>query len=183
AQDVAFEIRPWRGPQAVTVEEYCAMATDKTGALLGCAAAIGALLGSAPPPVGAAMRRMGRHLGLAFQAIDDVLGIWGDPAVTGKPIWSDLRQGKKTLPVVAALRTGTESARQLADLLEERRRDEDSLRRTADLIDEAGGLAFTRRQADRHLDQALQIIGSAELDRTAAGRLSTLARFMVQRTR
>src|SRR5262245_53165629 len=99
SQDVAFETRPWRGPQAVTVEEYCSMATRKTGALLGCAAAVGVLLGGGSPALATAMRQMGRHLGLAFQAIDDLLGIWGDPEVTGKPVWNDLQQGKKTLPV------------------------------------------------------------------------------------
>ena len=46
-----------------------------------------------------ALRDYGRHLGLAFQAIDDLLGIWGDPATTGKPAGSDLRQRKKSMPI------------------------------------------------------------------------------------
>ena len=54
-----------------------------------------------PPPT--RWREYGDHLGLAFQLVDDLLGIWGDPAVTGKPIWSDLRQRKKSLPVASAL--------------------------------------------------------------------------------
>ena len=49
------------------------------------------------------LRAFGEHLGLAFQHVDDLLGIWGDPAVTGKPVFSDLRNRKKSLPVVAAL--------------------------------------------------------------------------------
>ena len=53
-----------------------------------------------------ALEEYGYHLGLAFQAIDDLLGIWGDPATTGKQTWSDLRQRKKSLPVVAALAAG-----------------------------------------------------------------------------
>ena len=48
-----------------------------------------------------ALAEFGRHLGIAFQAIDDVLGIWGEPGVTGKPVGNDLRQHKKTLPVRA----------------------------------------------------------------------------------
>jgi geranylgeranyl diphosphate synthase type I len=182
AEDLTFESRPWSGPRAVTVEEYNAMATRKTGSLLGAAAAIGAVLGGGSRSLGGQMLRMGRHLGLAFQAIDDLLGIRGDPDVTGKPVLSDLRQGKKTLPVVAAIGAGTEPARRLAELLDARQRDEDSLERAAELIDEAGGLSYTRDQAIRHLDQALEIIETAELDGRAARQLATLSRFMVHRT-
>ena len=68
-----------------------------------CAASVGARLAGAPDRQVAALERYGMELGLAFQAVDDLLGIWGDPATTGKPAWSDLRQHKKTLPVAAAL--------------------------------------------------------------------------------
>lgn len=79
------------------------MAEHKTGALLGCALALGSRLAGAPDRTVTVLDRAGRHLGVAFQIADDVLGIWGDPAATGKPVHGDLRQGKKTLPVLAAL--------------------------------------------------------------------------------
>lgn len=182
AQDIAFEDRPLSGPDAVTVEEYLAMAVRKTGALLGCAAAMGALLGGGSAELSTAMSRMGRHLGLAFQAVDDLLGIWGDPDTTGKPVFGDLRRIKKTLPLVAAVATGDDRARRLADLLQARPDDEAALRRAAELIIEAGGRSFTRQQAALHLDQALHIIDTAGLEPTAAGELTTLARFLVHRT-
>ena len=78
------------------------MSAHKTGALLACAGALGATLGEGTPRQVEALRAFGRHLGIAFQAVDDVLGIWGDPAVTGKPAAGDLRQHKKTLPIVHA---------------------------------------------------------------------------------
>ncbi|GAA2371808.1 family 2 encapsulin nanocompartment cargo protein polyprenyl transferase [Nonomuraea africana] len=104
-EDMAFEERPWTGPDAVTVAEYLSMAGDKTGSLLGCAAALGVTFAGAPGELATRMYGMGRDLGLAFQMVDDVLGIWGDPSRTGKPIFGDLRQRKKTLPVLAALTT------------------------------------------------------------------------------
>jgi geranylgeranyl diphosphate synthase, type I len=112
ADDLAFEKR-----QNVSVEECTAMSTAKTGALLGCAASIGAILAGAPPATVRALRDFGRHLGVAFQAVDDLLGIWGDPATTGKPTGNDIRQRKKSMPIVAALAAGGDESKELESLL------------------------------------------------------------------
>ena len=112
ADDLAFEKR-----RSVSVEECMAMSTAKTGALLGCAASIGATLADAPPATVHALRDFGRHLGVAFQAVDDLLGIWGDPQTTGKPAGNDIRQRKKSMPIVAALAAGDDGARELDSLL------------------------------------------------------------------
>ena len=109
ADDIAFETR-----RDVTVEQCMAMSAAKTGALLGCAASIGAILAGAPDATVGALRDYGRHLGLAFQAVDDLLGIWGDPSRTGKPAGSDLRQRKKSMPVVSALAAGGPECRRAA---------------------------------------------------------------------
>lgn len=92
-----------RAPDAVTLDEVLAMAEAKTGALLGCACALGALYAGAGAEEVAALDGFGRQAGLAFQLIDDVIGIWGDPRHTGKPVGADLAARKKSLPVVAAL--------------------------------------------------------------------------------
>ncbi len=112
ADDLAFEAR-----RSVSVEECMGMSTAKTGALLGCAASIGAILAGAPAATVRALRDFGRHLGVAFQATDDLLGIWGDPATTGKPIGNDIRQRKKSMPIVAALAAGDDEAKALDALL------------------------------------------------------------------
>jgi geranylgeranyl diphosphate synthase type I len=112
AQDVAFEQR-----RNVSVEECMAMCAAKTGALLGCASSIGAVLAGAPPATVGALRDFGCQLGLAFQAVDDLLGIWGDPSTTGKAAGNDLRQRKKSMPVVAALAAGGADADELRDLV------------------------------------------------------------------
>ncbi len=88
------------------------MEEGKTGALLACASAIGG-----GPGRGRRRRRsrrlaaFGSRLGIAFQAVDDVLGIWGEPAKTGKPVGSDLLAHKKSLPVVIARANGGSRAR------------------------------------------------------------------------
>ncbi len=112
ADDLAFEAR-----RSVSVEECMGMSTAKTGALLGCAASLGAILAAAPPATVRALRDFGRHLGVAFQATDDLLGIWGDPATTGKPTGNDIRQRKKSMPIVSALAAGDDEANELDALL------------------------------------------------------------------
>src|SRR5512136_3005471 len=87
----------------VSVNDYFAMIGGKTGALLAASPEIGAVIGGAPPPVSDAYRRFGAELGRAFQLRDDVLGIWGDEAVTGKSAASDILGKKKSLPVLYGL--------------------------------------------------------------------------------
>lgn len=85
------------------VEDYWPMVSGKTAALLSACCHIGSLLGGADDSKQDAYRSFGHYLGLAFQVEDDILGIWGDEAVTGKSAASDLIEGKKSLPVLAGL--------------------------------------------------------------------------------
>ncbi|TMR96237.1 polyprenyl synthetase family protein [Nonomuraea basaltis] len=155
--DMAFENRPWAGPNEVTVAEYTEMAAGKTGGLLGAAAATGVALGGAPE-LADRMWQMGRDLGVAFQIVDDVLGIWGDPRITGKPVHSDLRRDKKTFPVLAALAAGGAAAHELSVILASGSTDEESLRRAARLVEEAGGRTEARALADRYVSSALEVL-------------------------
>ncbi|WP_020117961.1 polyprenyl synthetase family protein [Streptomyces canus] len=150
ADDLLFATRPWIGPERVRPDEYRAMAEHKTGALLGCAAALGALLGGAPPATVAALDRAGRHLGVAFQIVDDVLGIWGDPLTTGKPVHGDLRERKKTFPVLTALDSPTPAAARLARLLES----DGAPQEIAALIEECGGRTAALAEARLRMARA-----------------------------
>jgi geranylgeranyl diphosphate synthase type I len=85
------------------VDDYWPMVAGKTAALLSACSHIGALLGGADDSLQEAYRSFGHYLGLAFQVQDDILGIWGDEALTGKSAASDLLEGKKSLPVMAGL--------------------------------------------------------------------------------
>ncbi|MEV0701934.1 polyprenyl synthetase family protein [Saccharopolyspora sp. NPDC050389] len=182
-QDIEFARRPWSGPQAVTLDEYQAMAEAKTGALLAFAAAGGAQLAEAPPSAVRTFDVLGRHLGLAFQCTDDVLGIWGDPAVTGKPVFGDLREGKKTLPVIAALATDTPARARLAPLLTEGLRDDAGLRLAAELVEEAGGRKFAEKEASRHLTGVGECLDSLDMPDTVRKSFEALANTLIGRTR
>ncbi|MET8725666.1 polyprenyl synthetase family protein [Streptomyces parvus] len=183
AQDLLFESRPWSGPGAVLPHEYRAMATHKTGSLLGCAAALGAALAGAPASTVEALDLAGRHVGVAFQAVDDLLGIWGDPQVTGKPVGSDLRRLKKTFPVLAALSADHPAAGRLDALLTcAGPLDDAAARRAAELIDEAGGRRAAVTEAEEHLTAARACLDRVPLADEAKGDLLTLIPYLVDRT-
>ncbi|RJO70913.1 polyprenyl synthetase family protein [Nocardia panacis] len=174
-EDCEFETRT-----GVTMGEYIAMAAGKTGALMGCATALGALCAGADPETVSALDTFGRELGLAFQFVDDIMGLWGDPAVTGKPAGRDLVRRKRTLPIVAALETDTEAARTLAG------RYRSSLPMTpaeiaaaTELVTAAGGRETALRHANERIDTALAAL-PAEL---RADDLRALARLVTDRER
>src|SRR6201987_2149478 len=148
--DLAFEKR-----DDVTLAECLDMAGDKTAALMACACSIGAVHLGAPPTLAMALAGFGAHVGLAFQLTDDLLGIWGAPEVTGKPVRADLRARKKSLPVVAALTSGTPEAAQLRALLTDPQPlSEADLVRAADLVTAAGGSQWAEAEADAQLAAA-----------------------------
>jgi geranylgeranyl diphosphate synthase type I len=177
ARDLEFEERA-----NVSLEECRAMSADKTGALLACACSIGALAVDAPEPLVAALAGFGADIGLAFQLADDLLGIWGSPERTGKPVSSDLRARKKTLPVVAALAGGTPAAERLALLLAEPEPLSDAdLNEAALLVDEAGGRAWAEKEAGHRLDAAEAHLAEAEIPEDVRAEFLDIARFIASR--
>ncbi|MEU0332603.1 family 2 encapsulin nanocompartment cargo protein polyprenyl transferase [Streptomyces sp. NPDC006193] len=177
-------------PDAVTLDEVLAMAEAKTGALLGCACALGALYAGAGEGEVAALDGFGRQAGLAFQLIDDVIGIWGDPRRTGKPAGADLAARKKSLPVVAALTSGTPAAAELAALYGKPHAgqthpgepDAGEIARAALLVERAGGRDWAQAEAADRMARAMQELARAVPDPEAAGGLLSLAEFVTRRT-
>lgn len=184
SDDIAFETR-----RDVSVKQCMAMAAAKTGALLGCAASIGAILAGAPQVTVGALRDYGRHLGLAFQAVDDLLGIWGDPQTTGKPAGSDLRSRKKSMPIVSALAAGGPEADELRALvlgpadatgpLEPLTQDE--VERASYLVEACGGREWTQVRAKANLDAALGALERVRLSAVPHRDLADIAVFVVER--
>jgi geranylgeranyl diphosphate synthase type I len=158
------------------------MERGKTSALLSCAASLGAILAGAPDGTVAALAAFGNHLGTSFQAVDDVLGIWGEPAVTGKPVGNDLSQHKKTLPVSIALARNDENAPELLRLLGSDLGPADVERARA-LIEATGAREETIALADTHLDLALAALDGVPLVEGPKSELVAIARFVTERDR
>jgi geranylgeranyl diphosphate synthase, type I len=175
--DAAFERR-----DDVTLAECLDMAAGKTGALLSASAAIGAVLAGGPRALVDALARFGRELGLAFQLVDDLLGIWGDPVTTGKPTFSDLRSAKKTLPVTYAVTHGGRAGRDLAAWLAgPDTTEEPGLRRAAAFVEAAGGRQWAADEALRRVRAAEQALATADVPAGPRGELVAIARFIAAR--
>jgi geranylgeranyl diphosphate synthase type I len=172
-EDLAFEAR-----HDIAVAECVVMVERKTAGLLADACALGALFGGGEPAAVAGLRDFGLKVGVAFQHVDDLLGIWGDPAVTGKPVHGDLHARKKSLPVVAALTSGTPAGRELAVLYRDAVIEP---ARMADLVEAAGGRAWSEQQAGLLLSQALRHLDSIDLAPRPAAELAALAKTIVHR--
>ena len=175
-QDMSFHRR-----DQVDVQECWEMISNKTGALLAHASAVGALLAGAPSASVEALRNFGHQLGLAFQAQDDLLGIWGDPSVTGKPVGNDLREKKRSIPVTVALCSATPAGEELASLYQRNHLDETAIARAAHLVEEAGGREAAEKAARQKMRNARQALASADLEPRPAQQMLEVAEFVVNR--
>ena len=175
--DMAFEAR-----ERVSVAECLDMERGKTGALLAASCAIGAVLGGADSSTADALGEYGAHLGIAFQAVDDVLGVWGEPAVTGKPVGADLLARKKALPVAVAFERGDHVAAELALILSHPLGAEDVARATA-LMEAAGVREAVSAIADEHLRTALGALDLVDIETRSKEQLVEIARYVTTRDR
>ncbi|HEY2166461.1 MAG TPA: polyprenyl synthetase family protein [Jatrophihabitantaceae bacterium] len=176
--DLAMERQP-----VTDLNEVLRMEAGKTAALIACSSKIGAIAAGAPAQVVDALGGFGYEIGMAFQLVDDVLGIVGDSASTGKSASSDVRARKRSAPIVAALTSGTSAGERLRDLFADSApaRDED-VALAAKLIDEAGGIDWASTEARRRLDLSLAHL-SAVGDGPATEQFAALARYVVDRDR
>ncbi|MGI5372447.1 polyprenyl synthetase family protein [Streptomyces iakyrus] len=158
SRDVAFEKAP-----EVSVAQYLAMAEGKTGSLIGCSCALGGILAGADGERVRGLREFGRRLGVAFQCADDVLGIWGRSARSGKPVGADLAARKKSLPVVAALSSQGAAAERLRALYAAAHPlDEQDITLVRGLVEEAGGREAAEQEARRQVSAALRALSWAQ---------------------
>jgi geranylgeranyl diphosphate synthase type I len=168
----------------VALDDVLAMEAGKTAALLACSASIGAIAVGAPASVADGLASYGYELGMAFQLVDDILGITGDAATTGKSSSSDVRAGKRSAPIVAALTSGTAASKLLARLLADGLpTSDDDVTYATKLIDEAGGLDWAAQEADRRLALALGHLENTAAPAGTTSDLAALARYVVERDR
>jgi geranylgeranyl diphosphate synthase type I len=155
--DIAFEER-----DIVTEDEYFVMIGGKTAALLSTSCELGAIIAQSSNVNRLALHSFGEALGLAFQAWDDWLGIWGDEQSTGKSTSSDLISRKKTLPILYAI----QKSHEFEDKFLNGTIDEKNINEYIRLIEETGAKEYTEKIAKYYSNLAEKSIKSIHTTNT-----------------
>lgn len=175
--DIGFEGRP-----RVSQAEYETMIAGKTAALLGASMAIGAIAGGADDATVDAFGECGRLLGRAFQVQDDVLGIWGESSVTGKPVADDIRAKKKSFPVVWAFEHARgDDLTHLTRAYDSAMSDSD-VASVLDVLDMIGAREVATAEAHRWAARAIDAIRPLTLDEQRRADIEAIATFFVERS-
>src|SRR5579871_4088364 len=164
-----------------TEARYIDVIRRKTARLFEAGAQIAAVLSDASPEIEESLARYGRHIGTAFQLVDDALDYQADEASLGKHLGDDLAEGKPTLPLIYAMQHGSGAQQtMIRQAIENGGGGKVSLDEITSAVASVGGLAYTARLAQCEVDQALAAL--APLPETAfKNGLSELARFAVAR--
>jgi octaprenyl-diphosphate synthase len=144
-----------KGDLTLTEAQYLDVIRCKTAVLFQGACRVGGLISAAGAQQVQSLGDYGHHLGIAFQMADDLLDYTTDPAALGKPPGADLREGKLTLPVIYSLQqAGPRDRRWMTALIQAGEFTPVQFQRLIDLLQELGGIGYTRRCAAAHVDRA-----------------------------
>ncbi len=170
--DMQFETR-----DDVTTDEYLAMIRGKTAVLIGLACELGALIAGADATTVSHYARYGIELGLAFQVIDDILGVWGDEGKIGKSAESDILTKKKTLPILY----GLAHSPALQSHFEQSANTPNFVADAVKHLDSAGAKAFAEATASRYSEEAIGHLQAAQPQGDAASALDELTVLLLRR--
>jgi geranylgeranyl diphosphate synthase, type I len=165
----------------ITVPDYLQMIGGKTASLIACSLEVGALLGTDDNRVINDFRRLGWDLGLSFQIRDDILGIWGDRDVTGKPLAGDIQRRKKTLPVVRALENAKDGYKESLVRFYQNGKDKGDVAGILDALNRSGAQAYAQKMNGKYCRDARQIIRGLDIAAAARGHFEELIGFLEER--
>lgn len=175
--DLAFE-----SSTAITSGDYLQMIAFKTGALIRSGLEIGALLATDDPVAFNGFSRFGNFLGRAFQIRDDYLGIWGDPALTGKSAGNDIRRRKKSFPIVYAFeRASGQNRDDLLRIYAQEEMDDDDVGRVLVILDAVGAREESQTLTEASAEEALEAIAPVSLPSWARTEAEALIDFLARR--
>ncbi|KEA64514.1 Octaprenyl diphosphate synthase [Marinobacterium lacunae] len=180
AEGEVLQLLNQRNPDT-TEESYMNVILGKTAMLFEAATECGAILAKANPTHREALRLYGRHLGIAFQLVDDVMDYLSSSEEMGKNVGDDLAEGKATLPLIHAMREGSESERSLVREAI-RRGGLDDLEPILQIVHRTGAIDYTKAQARAQVDSAIAAIDTLPYN-SFRDTLHTIANMAVERTR
>ena len=169
--------------QNVSQDDYIEMVRKKTATLFAASAAIGATLARGNEEIVKKLQEIMTYAGISFQIRDDILGLLGDEKVLGKPIYSDLREGKMTILVIYAYnKVSDDEKKKMKLVIGNRAATIDELRDVANIIKKSGAVEYANSLADKYAEKALAMLETLESrDEEALEMLKEVVDFMVKR--
>lgn len=164
---------------SVTIEAYISMITGKSATLVSACAEMGALIGSGDGALAAHFASFGLNLGLAFQIRDDILGIWGDPDVTGKSAATDILSRKKSLPVLY----GLQHSQRLQQIYQHATLSHSDVAEAVEILAGVGADVYAEQTETTFYNRALHALTSSGVNGSAAEGLRSLAEALFARDR
>ena len=176
--DVEFETR-----NDVTEDEYIEMLRLKTSVLLACACKVGAIMADAPAEDIENMYKFGEKLGLAFQLQDDLLDVYGNPAVFGKNIGGDITSNKKTYMLINAVNRANPAQReQLMKWINAKEFDRnDKVKAVTELYNEIGIRKLCEQKIEEYYQESLVNLAKVNLPEERKAELKAYAAEMMKR--
>ena len=154
--DMIFEHK-----ETVSEDQYFRMIQAKTAALFETSARCGGILGGAKKRQVERLGRYGHYAGTGFQVIDDVLGLTADEKALGKPVGSDIREGKRTLIIVHALKHASESQRKkILETLGNRSSSPEQIQEVVGLIGSLGSITYAEEKAKKFIEKSKKVLAS-----------------------
>jgi len=169
--DVSFEKK-----DSVSLEEYIAMVEGKTSAMFEASAGMG-VISSGKEELLDSFLEFGRNLGIGFQIFDDILGLWGDPKVTGKPVGSDLLQNKKTYPIIL----GMNQLPQLVSLILKEKKDKEEVKFIISEFEKNGIKNQCKEKASFYISRARNIIEKLPIEQKSKELLLEFTYYLEER--
>ena len=177
AMDMSFENR-----YNVTEEEYIEMIKRKTAMLFSCSSALGGIINNASDEIVQNLAEYGLNLGISFQIVDEILGLIADEKELGKPVYSDIKEGKKTILVIKALNEASENERRIIlSTLGNKNASKEDFEKTAEIIKKYS-LDYAYNLAQEYSSKSLYNLSKITVKNfTAEKALKYLAEFTVKR--
>ncbi len=177
--DLSFE-----GRHDIGQQDYLSMISRKTGALIRCSLNLGAVVGSDDRAAAAAFRECGRALGYVFQIRDDLLGVWGEEEVTGKPVGADIRRKKGSYPIVCALEAADErDARLISEIYQKPEVEDQDVASVLEVMERIGVRDNAQAEANWWADEAMRSLAPVELSAESRREIEEITHFLLVRDR
>lgn len=162
------------------IETYFRIISDKTASLFSTCTSVGAFSSSKNIEIAEDFKNIGENIGIAFQIKDDIFDFSGNTNILGKPVGTDLKEKKLTLPLLAAFQNSSKSEIKKIKSLINKNISTKDYQKIIDFVNEKGGLKFAEDKAKEFIDNGVSLI-SKYPDSESKAALISLSRFIIER--